>query len=143
MPTKPKTFRPPGYRESRANDRKRYDQQRGTATERGYDSKWTEFRDWLIKQPEFVMCSMCTGALTNQVDHIERLTGPNDPRKFELENLQGLCRPCHNRKTTRFDGGYGKAPDTSPAARQAMGLMKHKAKQRAEAIRARMGASFR
>jgi 5-methylcytosine-specific restriction protein A len=23
-------------------------------------------------------------------------------------NLQPLCRPCHSRKTARFDGGYGR-----------------------------------
>jgi len=25
-----------------------------------------------------------------------------------FENLQGLCASCHNRKTAKYDGGFGK-----------------------------------
>jgi 5-methylcytosine-specific restriction protein A len=35
------------------------------------------------------------------VDHIVPVSGPADPRFYDLENLQGLCHPCHNRKRQR------------------------------------------
>jgi 5-methylcytosine-specific restriction protein A len=38
--------------------------------------------------------------LTEQVDHIRQHA--TDPGLFwDRANLQGLCRPCHTRKTTR------------------------------------------
>jgi len=40
---------------------------------------------------------------------------------FDLANLQALCKRCHDRKTARYDGGFGRvrktAPEQSPAVR--------------------------
>jgi 5-methylcytosine-specific restriction protein A len=40
------------------------------------------------------------------VDHIRPHRGEQS-LFFDRANLQGLCKPCHDRKTTRHDGGFG------------------------------------
>jgi 5-methylcytosine-specific restriction protein A len=51
------------------------------------------------EQPFCVECiKLGLRVLTSDVDHIEPHRG--DPRLFwSRGNLQGLCRPCHTRKT--------------------------------------------
>lgn len=38
------------------------------------------------------------------VDHITPVDGPDDPRCFDLTNLEALCHPCHSAKTRREHG---------------------------------------
>ena len=42
-------------------------------------------------------CRRC-GAPANVVDHVNELQSADDD-PYDLENLQPLCAPCHNRKT--------------------------------------------
>ena len=39
--------------------------------------------------------------LATDVDHIEPFDGVSDSRRLEWNNLQSLCRSCHNEKTAR------------------------------------------
>jgi 5-methylcytosine-specific restriction enzyme A len=80
---------------------KEADRWRGTAASRGYDSQWKRIRLLALKRDKY-LCVAClsmtppraTSAL--DVDHITSLSrgGTND-----LQNLQSLCRDCHNKKT--------------------------------------------
>lgn len=79
-------------------DRVRYDVQRGTAPERGYDHRWKLLsRAHRRREP---LCRHCANAgrvrLGELVDHIRPLKagGTNDEA-----NLQTLCRACHKVKT--------------------------------------------
>lgn len=63
---------------------------------------WRRLREVVLAdQP---LCVHCTQrgliAPATDVDHID-----NDPSNNELENLVGLCRSCHSRKTARDHGG--------------------------------------
>ena len=75
---------------------------RGTACERGYDRRWRNAsKRFLIEHP---LCAACEaqGRVTAAavVDHIEPHRG--DPELFwDPDNWQGLCTPCHNRKTAQ------------------------------------------
>ncbi len=89
----------------------------------GYDAAWRRFREdfftelWQLRVPRAGLCgcrhpsapetrdSECARRgryhPAELVDHIIPITGPADPRRLDLANLQGLCHPCHNRKRQR------------------------------------------
>jgi len=82
---------------------------RGSASVRGYTSPaWRRLRAQALARDLF-KCQSCGALLMKkgeaQVDHIipRAIGGPD-----ELSNLQTLCGPCHGRKTTTTDGGFGR-----------------------------------
>lgn len=76
----------------------------------GYDEERTRGRIWLriretvlIEEP---ICRICKRRPSTQVDHIIPVSqGGTDER----DNLQGICEPCHDKKT-REDLGYKEGP---------------------------------
>ena len=50
---------------------KRFDRQRGTAAERGYDEDWKRFRKWFITRHP--ACSDCE-RLAEEVHHIQKVS---------------------------------------------------------------------
>lgn len=76
------------------------DRWRGTAAERGYDSRWRKARQmYLNRNPLCVMCRE-EGRLTpaTVVDHIKPHRG--DKTLFwDEDNWQSLCKQCHDKKT--------------------------------------------
>ena len=87
----------------------RYDSQRGTATQRGYDSRWAEYSR--LYRKEHPLCVMCEAegriVVSEVVDHIKAVTGPDDPLFWEPSNHQALCLFHHSQKTMNLDGGFG------------------------------------
>lgn len=72
---------------------RRYDDRRGSSTQRGYGYAWRKFRvEYLKRNP---LCRKC-GQPATAVDHIvpKRAGGSDD-----ASNCQPLCHPCHNIKT--------------------------------------------
>jgi 5-methylcytosine-specific restriction protein A len=67
---------------------------RPSATRRGYGERWRRFRLWYLKLHP--VCAHC-GRAANEVDHIQPLRDGGE--KYDLENLQPLCKSCHSRKT--------------------------------------------
>lgn len=109
MPSKPK--KPctspgcPGFATNRGkcdHHAKAADLERGTAADRGYDSRWAHDRiDFLIDNPTCIDC----GAPSEVPDHdplsrrelvARGVTDPDHPRY-----LKPRCISCHNRKTGR------------------------------------------
>ena len=85
------------------------DQRRGSASARGYCSaRWRKVRAQKLAADPF--CSTCAlhGRMTvaTDVDHLERVAGPNDPRFFVWEVLDSKCRACHSRKTALIDSTF-------------------------------------
>jgi len=79
-----------------------YERRRGTAAERGYGDAWRELRRFILRRDP--ICKACGQAPSKEADHIiPRSQGGSD----EPANLQGLCKPCHSRKTVTRDGGMG------------------------------------
>jgi len=92
-------------------EQKRYDQQRGTAAQRGYDSRWRKYRiKFLAQHPYCVEClKQGKFVFATVVDHIKPHKG--DKKLFwDPNNHQSLCKPCHDRKTATEDGGFGNTP---------------------------------
>jgi 5-methylcytosine-specific restriction protein A len=71
---------------------------RGTAASRGYDARHRRWRTMVLARHP--VCTMCRLQSASVADHIVPLN-PRDPRggDWSLENGQGLCHACHNRKT--------------------------------------------
>ena len=90
-------------------ERIRYDNSRGTAASRGYDSRWSRYsKQYRINRPLCVMCEK-QGKLTlaECVDHIEPVDGPDDPMFWVESNHQGLCNTCHNLKSEAEGNRFG------------------------------------
>jgi hypothetical protein len=93
MPHRIKQHRPPrGPKQS---------ENRPSFAKRGYGRRWQKLRQWFLIQPENVLCACGCGRQAEVVDHIEPVSGPDDPRFFDPDNLQALTAACHNRKTAK------------------------------------------
>ena len=82
-------------------DRKRQDDRRGSAQERGYDSAWRRRRVWYLRRHP--LCERCAAKgqvviaiLVHHRDH--------NPHNNAAENLESLCVACHEEehKPERF-----------------------------------------
>ena len=98
----------PGERycpEHKRHEQRRYDIERGTAAQRGYGSRWNRYTK--MYKREHPLCVKCKaeGKLVQAdvVDHVEPVTGPDDPLFWEPMNHQSLCHPCHNKKRATED----------------------------------------
>lgn len=106
MPWKPPTHRPLGAR----SDQQRkadYDAQRGTASQRGYNSKWRRLRATVLRdQPLCVRClPLGFVKAATDVDHIVPHKG-NMTLFWDRNNLQPLCKSCHSHKTATEDSRF-------------------------------------
>lgn len=103
----------PGYCDKHKKAvRKQQDEHRGTAAERGYDSKWAKVRGfYLRKHPLCVYCQRDGRVVAaNVVDHIiphrlkEAIDSGDEARIAKARalfwdstgNWQSLCKPCHD-----------------------------------------------
>lgn len=87
---------------------KQYDKQRGTAAQRGYDSRWREARDQYLKDNPLCVDCLEVDKITpaTVVDHNEPHKG--DPVKFwDKSNWKSRCKRHHDIKTATLDGGFG------------------------------------
>ena len=82
---------------------------RPSAAKRGYGYRWQKAsKGFLKKNPLCVECKE-QGSTTQAevVDHIVPHKG--DMKLFwDRDNWQSMCVPCHNSKTAREDGGFGR-----------------------------------
>lgn len=89
--------------------RQQQDRERGTAHERGYNARWRKARVTYLKRNP--LCRQCEagGRITAAtiVDHVIPHRGDMD-LFWDVDNWQTLCKPCHDRKTAREDGGFGR-----------------------------------
>ena len=57
--------------------------------------RWQRLRKLILARD--LLCKSCDNAEATQVDHIKPITQGGQP--WDPKNLQGLCKPCHSRKT--------------------------------------------
>jgi 5-methylcytosine-specific restriction protein A len=96
------TKRPPIFEPKRiaAPAFERAEDARPSAAKRGYDSKWRVIRAAFLKAHPVCEC----GAPATEADHRRPL---RDGGTHAWANLRPMCKPCHSRKTTARDGGFG------------------------------------
>lgn len=87
---------------------RRYDEQRGTAHQRGYTARWQRYSKWFLRQSDNVFCKLqlpgCSN-LAGGVDHIVPPNGPRDPLFWEPTNHQSACIHCNSVKGRRVIKG--------------------------------------
>lgn len=85
-------------------DRKKYDQERGSAHQRGYGARWRKAREGFLRNHP--LCRMCEaqGRVTPAtiVDHITPHKG-DSTLFWSKDNWQPLCKPCHDRHKQRLE----------------------------------------
>lgn len=90
--------------EHRKDSTQRYDDERGTSAERGYDHDWRDAR--LRKLKRDPICEPCasegrtTGPTPDNpliVHHLVPLAGLDDPLRLVQSNLLTVCAGCHAR----------------------------------------------
>jgi 5-methylcytosine-specific restriction protein A len=88
----------------------KYDEFRGTAAQRGYDSRWRKARLLFLREHPFCVYCERKGKLipAQIVDHIVPHKG-DFSLFWDEKNWQPLCASCHSRKTVEEDGGFGNA----------------------------------
>jgi len=98
----------PGYCETHKKaERKRFDIERGTSTQRGYGYRWQKARvAYLLKHPLCVRHEeLGKVAVATVVDH--KVPHKGDMVLFwDSSNWQALCKECHDYKTATEDGGF-------------------------------------
>ena len=76
---------------------------RDKASDKFYHSAaWLKVRKLVLAREPF--CRAC-GMPASDIDHITPIKDGGD--KLSLDNLQPLCKACHNKKTTRERRGRG------------------------------------
>lgn len=87
-----------------AEERRRYDHQRGTAAARGYGARWQrESAEFLQQHPWCIDC----GAPSAEVDH--EVPHRGDMVLFwDKSNWRPRCKTCHSRKTATRDSGFAR-----------------------------------
>ena len=90
-------------RKTTATPSGRQPERRGSAASRGYGRGWQAKRAAVLDREP--LCRHCraegTVTLAKEVDHIIPVSGPGDPRFWQDDNLQPLCKPHHSAKTIR------------------------------------------
>jgi len=90
-------------------ERKTADKQRGSSSERGYGSRWQKARAGFLRAHPLCAEHQRKGfvEIATVVDHIVPHKG--DMAMFwDASNWQPLCKQCHDAKTAREDGGFGR-----------------------------------
>lgn len=114
MPMRPPLHHPLGQRSKRERDQQA-DQRRGSARQRGYDSRWDKARrTFLAEHPLCVMCER-EGRVTpaTVVDHIKPHRGDQD-LFWDRANWQPLCKAHHDSAKQREEArGHAQGCDVS------------------------------
>ena len=89
---------PRSARYHRPRPRSNWDREgRGSASERGYDSRWHKLREAYISSNP--LCDLCKRAgrtkIAEEVHHKEPFGSIDDPLRLDWDNLQSLCSACH------------------------------------------------
>jgi len=90
--------------------RRKREQERGSASARGYDYAWQRVRvAYLQKHP--LCCDPFGDHVGVQVRavHVDHVVARSKGGTDAESNLQGLCSRCHSKKTVMYDGGFGNA----------------------------------
>ncbi len=70
-----------------------------------YGGRWRAESKAFLAEPGNAWCRACNG-MAQCVDHVVAHKG-DEELFWDQANWQPLCNPCHSKKTTSEDGGFG------------------------------------
>ena len=76
-----------------------YDEQRGSAQDRGYDARWAKVR--LAQLRESPVCQHCHDAVAVLVHHVKPIAEGGDV--YDPNNLLSVCASCHRKIHRELD----------------------------------------
>jgi 5-methylcytosine-specific restriction enzyme A len=87
-----------------------YDQQRGTSSERGYDSEWRKLRLVALKRDNYLCLECLKSDRPTQAKEVHHIIGIdiNPNLRLDLDNLASVCKPCHLKLTEQEQGIWGR-----------------------------------
>lgn len=117
MPSKPlRTCLKPGCKRLTQGGYCQEHKPEGRTTSKGYQALYSEGayrRARAVFMAEHPFCAECEKqgrqSLSTELDHIKPHKG-NRALFYGTMNWQALCKPCHDAKTAREDGGFGNSP---------------------------------
>ena len=85
---------------------KRIDANRGTPTQRGYGNDWRKMRAYHLRNNPLCVACKARGIteVASVVDHIVPHKG-DEALRTDPDNLQSLCKRCHDSKTANENRG--------------------------------------
>lgn len=88
-------------------NRPRQHSPRKSSRERGYGYKWQKYSKRRLAANPFCESDHCRDHYTvaTCTDHIQPVTGADDPLFWQPSNHQSLCHSCHSRKTATETNG--------------------------------------
>ena len=103
MPDAPKTYRQ--LQKAKQGKTKTISTlKRPTTAQMGYGGRWNRLSK-LVRARDPICTMQGCERPSEHADHIiPKSRGGQDT----MENLRGLCKPCHSRKTALEDGGFGR-----------------------------------
>ena len=107
MPMLPPVHRPLGSL-SESERKAAVDARRGSRQERGYGARWERERARFLRDNPLCVEHERNGRVAEAtvVDHVKPHRG-DQSLFWTRANWQSLCKPCHDSKTAREDGGFG------------------------------------
>ena len=90
-------------------EQRQQDKQRGTAAQRGYGYRWQKARESYLKRHPLCVECVKQGRIVpaTAVDHVIPHKG-NQALFWDVNNWQSLCKRCHDAKTAKEVGWFGK-----------------------------------
>lgn len=83
-------------------EEKRYDEQRGSARQRGYDRAWEKLRNaYLQRHPLCERCERRGHVVPAEIIH-HRIPITEGGARLDEANLEALCKTCHEREHGRW-----------------------------------------
>ncbi|MCX5478464.1 HNH endonuclease [Kaistia geumhonensis] len=115
MPSRPTTFRPAG-RPDRAEQRRVYDERRGSARERGYNVRWQKARQTFLARSPLCLGCESVGWIepATVVDHVVPHDG-DTARFWDTERWQGCCKWHHDVVKQRLEDRWRRGEVGAPA----------------------------
>lgn len=92
--------------------KRQVEERRESSTQRGYGYKWQQAREGFLRVHPLCECPECKAGLLRAtvatvVDHI--IPHKGDKALFwDRSNWQAMSKACHDKKTAREDGGWGR-----------------------------------